>query len=121
MSGLKDVEAYLAALPSDQRAALQKLRNTLRAAAPKAEEVISYGIPAFYYQGYGLVWYAAWKSHCSLYPISGAIKREFKGYDTPKGTIRFAVDEPLPAALVKKLVKARLAENTKRAKKRVSK
>jgi len=121
MSGVKDVDAYLAALPKNQRAALEKLRKTIRAAAPKAEEVISYGIPAFYYQGYGLVWYAAWKSHCSLYPISGAIKRELKGYDTAKGTIRFAVDEPLPATLVRKLVKARIAENTKRTKKRVGK
>jgi uncharacterized protein YdhG (YjbR/CyaY superfamily) len=114
MSAPKDVEAYLAALPKGQRAALEKLRKIIRVAAPKAEEVISYGIPAFWYQGYGIVWYAAWKNHCSLYPISGAITRELKGYDTAKGTIRFAVDEPLPAALVKKLVKARIAENQKK-------
>lgn len=111
MSPPKDVETYLAALPKGQRAALEKLRKIIRAAAPKAEEVISYGIPAFYYQGYGLVWYAAWKDHCSLYPISGAIKRELKGYNTAKGTIRFAVDKPLPAPLVRKLVRARIADS----------
>jgi len=115
------VDAYLSALPNEQRAALDRLRKIIRAAAPMAEEVISYGIPAFYIQGYGLVWFAAWKNHCSLYPISGAITRELKGYNTAKGTIRFAVDEPLPAMLVRKLVKARMAENTKRAKKRVGK
>ena len=117
MTAPKDVDGYLAALPQRQRAALEKLRKTIRAAAPRAEEVISYGIPAFWYQGYGIVWYAAWKNHCSLYPISGSIRRELKGYDTAKGTIRFAVDEPLPTALVKKLVKARIAENQKKVKK----
>lgn len=109
MSGPKDVEAYLAAL--------QKLRKTIRAAAPKAEAVISYGIPAFRYQGYVLVWFAAWKNHCSLYPMSNAFKRELKGYDTAKGTIRFAADKPLPATSVRKLVEARIAENQKKVKK----
>lgn len=93
------------------RAALEKLRKIIKSAVPDATEVISYGIPAFRYQGYVLVWFAAWKNHCSLYPISNAVKRELKGYDTAKGTIRFTADKPLPAALVRKLVKARIAEN----------
>lgn len=108
------VEDYLAKVPEKSRAALEKLRKTIKAAAPKAEEVMSYGIPAFRYEGYVLVWFAAWKNHCSLYPMSNAIKRELKGYDTAKGTIRFTADKPLPAALVTKLVKARIAENEKR-------
>jgi len=115
MSAPKDVHAYLAALPKDRRVALGKLRKTVKSAAPRSEEVISYGIPALRYQGRVLVWFAAWKNHCSLYPLSGAVKKaELKGYKTAKGTIRFPNGEPLPVALVKKLVKARIKENEKR-------
>jgi uncharacterized protein YdhG (YjbR/CyaY superfamily) len=114
----QDVAGYLAALPKEQRAALEKIRKTIRSAAPKAEEVISYGIPAFRYNGYGLVWFAAWKDHLSLYPIPRGFQRDLKGYKTAKGTIQFAPDKPLPATLVRKLVRARLAETAKRSKKR---
>ena len=120
----RDVDEYLAAVPPDQRAALEKLRKIVRAAAPKATEGISYGMPGFKYLG-ALVYFAAFKNHCSFFPASGKLirahQRELAGYETAKGTIRFTVDKPLPAALVKKLVKARVAENEARAKKKLLK
>jgi uncharacterized protein YdhG (YjbR/CyaY superfamily) len=110
----KTVDDYLAALPADKRAALQKLRQTIRAAAPKAEEYISYQICAFR-QGGMLVGFGATAKHCAFYLMSASIldgyQDALKGYDTSKGTIRFQADKPLPAALVRKLVKARLVEN----------
>ena len=100
---------YLAALSADQRSALQKLRKQIRAAAPKAEECISYGVPGFRWKGKLLASYGAATNHCAFYP--GSIVREFKkeltDYDTGKGTIRFSANKPLPAALVRKIVKAR--------------
>jgi uncharacterized protein YdhG (YjbR/CyaY superfamily) len=119
MSAPKDVKTYLAGLPAEQRAALQKLRKAVKAAAPKCEEVISYAIPALRYRGYGLVSYAAWNSHVSLYPGGAAAKRfknELKGYETAKGTIRFPNDKPIPVSLVRKIVKGRMKENEARAK-----
>jgi len=104
---------FLASLPAEQRATLQKLRRAIKSAAPKAEECISYGIPAFRHEGRILVWFGAAKNHCSLFPGAHPIvahKAALKGYSTSKGTVRFAVDEPLPPALVKKLVKTRIAE-----------
>ena len=106
------IDEYLAALSSDKRAALTKLRKIIRAAVPKAEECISYGVPSFRLDGRWLVGLGASARHCSLYPGSAPIdahKRELKTYDTSKGTIRFPVDSPLPAGLVRKLVKARIA------------
>ena len=111
----KTVDEYLAGVPEPARATLNKIRATIRSAAPpEATEAISYGMPAFRYKG-GLVAYAAFAKHCSFFPMSAAVivafQNELKGFETSKGTIRFPVDKPLPAALVKKLVKARMAQN----------
>jgi uncharacterized protein YdhG (YjbR/CyaY superfamily) len=116
--GLAAVEAYLAEVPEPARTTLEKTRATIRAAAPKeATECISYGMPAFRYRG-ALVGYAAFKDHCSFFPMSAALidtmAEELKGYRTSKGTLQFASDKPLPAALVKKMVKARVADNEKK-------
>jgi uncharacterized protein YdhG (YjbR/CyaY superfamily) len=111
-------DAYLAALDDDQRTALEKLRKAIKAAAPRAEEYIYYGLPAFRLDGQGLVAMGAAAKHCALYPMSSATiaahRADLKEYDTSPGTIRFPCDKPLPAALVKKVVKARIAENVAR-------
>src|SRR5438128_5153236 len=113
----KTIDEYLAALSADKRAALEKLRKTIRAAAPKAEECISYQLAAFRQNGM-LVAFGATANHCAFYPMSSstvaAHKDELKNYDTSKGTIRFQADQPLPVALVRKLVRARIAENVGR-------
>ena len=107
----KTPDEYLKALSADKRTALERLRKSIKAAAPKAEECISYGVPAFRLDGKFLVAYAAAKNHCAFYPgsvISGV--KELKDYDTSKGTIRFPPDKTLPAALVRKLVKLRMVK-----------
>jgi len=113
--GKAAVEAYLAAVPEPARTTLEKLRATIRAAAPKAAtEAISYSIPSFQYKG-GLVAYAAFKRHCSFFPMGAKAIEEFadelEGFRVSKGTIQFALDKPLPAALVRKMVKACAARN----------
>lgn len=116
----KTVEEYLAAVPEPARTTLIKVRATIRAAAPaSATEGISYGMPMFKYKGL-LCGFAAFAKHCSLFPGAApiaAFQEELKNFPTSKGTIQFPVDKPLPAALVKKLVKARVAENEARKRK----
>lgn len=109
----KTIDEYLASLPRDKRAALERLRKTIRAAAPGAEECISYQLPAFRLGGKVLVWFGAGANHCAFYPgaVLEAHKAALKDYETRKGTIRFQPDNPLPAALVRKLVKARIAKS----------
>lgn len=108
-----------AGLPADKRAALEKLRRTIRAAAPRADECISYGLPAFRLDGRVLVLFGATAKHCSFFPGSGtaveAHKGDLKGYSTSKGTIRFDVEKPLPASLPRRIVKYRIAENAAHA------
>ena len=108
-----NIDEYLAALPDDKRVALEKLRKAIGAAAPRAEECISYGVPAFRLGGRMLVAFGAARNHCAFYPGAyplKACKNEIKDYDTGKGTLRFPADKPLPSALVRKIVKARIAE-----------
>jgi uncharacterized protein YdhG (YjbR/CyaY superfamily) len=115
----KTIDEYLAGVNTDRRSALQKIREAIRAAAPKAEECISYGIPAFRMNGRSLVFFGAWANHCAFYPGSSAtlkkFRKELRNFETSKGTLRFSPDKPLPVALVKRLVKARIAENNDRA------
>ena len=115
----KDVDEYLAGVPEPARSTLNKIRAVIRSAAPaEATEVISYGIPMFKYKGM-LMGFAAFSNHCSLFPGSlsamKALKSELQDFETAKGTIRFPVDKPPSVALVKKLVKARLAENERKS------
>lgn len=107
----KTHEDYLARVSADKRAALQKVRSAIKAAAPKAEECISYQLPAFRLNGKFLVAYGAAANHCAFYPgsVIRVVKSELKGYDTSKGTLRFPAEKPLPATLVRKLVKLRMA------------
>ena len=114
----KNVDEYLAGVPEPARTTLSKVRAVIRAAVPPdATEAISYRIPTFKYKG-PLLGFAAFSNHCSLFPMSSSVmetfKNELKDFHTSKGTIRFPVDKPLPAALVKKLVKARVAENERK-------
>jgi uncharacterized protein YdhG (YjbR/CyaY superfamily) len=113
-----DVDDFLTKVPDDKRAALERLRETIRSAAPKATEGIGYAIPTFYHQG-PLVSYSFSKNHCSFHLMSPTLAKAnedaLRPYDTTTATIRFTPDEPLPAALVRKLVKARIAENEARA------
>lgn len=110
----KTFDECLATVSDDKRATLEKLRKTIRSIAPKAEEGVSYGMAAFILNGKPVAGLAAGANHCAYYPMSGsivdALKEDLKNYETSKGTIRFPVDKPLPVSLVKKLIKARIAE-----------
>lgn len=114
----KNPDEYLAAIPEPARTTLKKMRATIRSVVPaETTEVMSYGMPAFRYKG-ALVAIGAFADHCSFFPMSAALVEEFKddltNFSTSKGTIRFALDKPLPATLVKKFVKARVAQNEKK-------
>jgi len=115
------IDEYLASLSDEKGAALQRLRRAIKAAAPTAEECISYDIPGFRLDGKLLVSFGAAAKHCAFYPGAAPVaghKEELKIYGTSKGTIRFPPDSPLPATLVRKLVKARIAERSASARKR---
>ncbi|MGA2888987.1 MAG: DUF1801 domain-containing protein [Terracidiphilus sp.] len=117
--GAAEVEAYLERVPEPARTTLEKMRAMIRAAAPKdATEAISYGIPSFQYKG-ALVWYAAFKKHCSFFPMDLSLLEEFgeelKKYKTSKGTIQFPLDKPLPKTLVSRIVKGRVTLNKAKA------
>jgi uncharacterized protein YdhG (YjbR/CyaY superfamily) len=109
----ENVDEYLAGVPEPARSTLKKIRAAIRSAAPpEATEVISYRMPAFKHKEV-LVWFAAFSDHCSLFPTAAVIeafKNELKGFTTSKGTIHFPTDKPLPVALLKKMVKARVAQ-----------
>ncbi len=111
----KDIDEYLACVPEPARTTLNRIRAMIRSVVPaEATEAISYGMPAFKYKG-ALVCFAAFSDHCSLFPMNAALiktfAKELEGFETSKGTIRFPMDKPLPASLVKKMVKTRVAEN----------
>jgi uncharacterized protein YdhG (YjbR/CyaY superfamily) len=116
----KNVDEYLERVPEPARRTLKKIRAAIRLAAPaEAIETISYRMSAFKYKGM-IVWFAAFSDHCSLFPTAAIIekfKEELKGYSTSKGTIQFPINKPLPSALVKKMVKARVAMNESRRRK----
>ena len=119
----KNVDEYLAGVPKEVRATLEKLRKTIKAAAPMAAEGISYQMPMYKHHGM-VIGFAAFKDHCSIFPgsaVMDAHKKELERYDTSKGTIRFAAGKPLPATLIKKLVKARIQENEARSKQKEKK
>jgi uncharacterized protein YdhG (YjbR/CyaY superfamily) len=109
----KTVAGYLAAVPEPARGVLEKMRAAIRSAAPpESTEIISYGIPAFKHARV-LVWYAAFAGHCSLFPTAAVIDRfkdELQGFSTSKGTIHFPLDKPMPAALIKKIVRTRVEQ-----------
>ena len=116
------VDDYLAKLPEDKRAVLEQLRKTIKTATPEATETISYQIPTFKHQGRMLVGFGASKDHCTFFLMStsvmAAFKDDLKEYKLGKGSVRFQADRPLPAELVRKLVKARITENLALSKRR---
>ena len=113
----RTIDEYLAGANAEQRIVLEKLRKSIHAAAPGAEEYIGYGLAGFKFNGRPLVYFGAWEKHCALYAASPAVQQKFakelKGFEASKGTIRFTPEKPLPTALVKALVKARIAENAR--------
>jgi uncharacterized protein YdhG (YjbR/CyaY superfamily) len=114
MSPESPIDAYLAALSPDQREGLQRLRTQVGRLVPDALETMSYGMPAFMLNGRAFLWYAGWKNHCSIYPLTGAFleahRDELKAYGRTKGSLHFKPDAPLPETVVEDLVRERLAD-----------
>jgi uncharacterized protein YdhG (YjbR/CyaY superfamily) len=107
------IDAYLAAQPQDKRAVLQTLRETIAAAAPDAEETVSYQLPAFRYRGKALVWYHATKAYCSFFPTIEPIEvhqADLAEFETSKGTIKFKPEKPIPTDVVRKIVAYRIGQ-----------
>jgi uncharacterized protein YdhG (YjbR/CyaY superfamily) len=115
--GFTSIDQYIATFPKDIQAILKSLRKTIKAAAPGADEKISYQMPAYYLKG-NLVYFAAFKNHIGFYPTSSGIKtfeKEISAYKYAKGSVQFPLDRPLPLLLIKKIVKFRVSENLKKA------
>jgi uncharacterized protein YdhG (YjbR/CyaY superfamily) len=116
----KNIDEYVGRFPEEVQQLLKKMRLTIKRAAPKAKETISYGIPTFTLDG-NLVWFAAHKSHIGFYPRASAIaafKKELSAYKVAKGSVQFPLDEPLPLALVSRIVKFRVKQNLSKSKKK---
>ena len=114
-----NVDAYIASFPADVQTLLQQMRHVVKTTAPHAEELISYGIPAYKLKGM-LVWFAAHTNHIGLYPRGSGIEEfaaQLKGYKVSKGTIQFPLDKPLPVDLIAKIVEFRIAENLRKGRK----
>jgi uncharacterized protein YdhG (YjbR/CyaY superfamily) len=114
----KTVEEYLSTLPENAKGLLLTVRDLIKNAAPKAEELISYGIPAFKLNGRNLIYFAGWKEHISIYPIpagDAAFQKEISSYQGGKGTLKFPINKPLPISLIKKIIKFSIKENLERA------
>ncbi len=114
----KNIDEYIARFPEDVQSALEKVRATIKKAAPKAEEIISYQMPAFKYYG-NLVYFAGWKNHIGFYPIPTAMRafeKELSVYDGAKGSVKFPLDKPMPLGLISRIVKFRMKENLEKAK-----
>jgi len=124
-SDIKSVAGYIAAQPAAARAALKRVRGTIRKAMPKAEEVISYGIPAYKLNGRVVIFFAGWKQHYSIYPatdgLAEAFKDELASYEISKGTIRFPLSEPVPVRLIERIAKFRVKQAAERAKAKAAK
>ena len=118
----EQVRAYLAAQPAKTRKSLRTIRDAVRAAVPAAAESFSYGIPGFKLAGKPLIWYAGWKEHASMYPITAGVRKdcakELKRFETSKGTLKFALDAPVPVTLVKKFARIRASEIVAKEKKK---
>ena len=113
----KTVDEYISAFPANKKKILRQVRQTIKQAAPQAEELISYNMPAYRYNGM-LVYFAGYKNHIGFYPITSAIKafkKELAAYEGAKGTVRFPLDKPLPLGLISKMVKFRVKENEAKA------
>jgi len=119
MNKPKDIDAYIAGFPKNIQLLLQQVRTTIQKAAPKAEEAISYAIPTFKLNGSNLVHFAGFKNHIGFYPAPTgmeAFKKDFARYKTGKGSVQFPLDEPMPTALITRIVKFRMKENLQKAK-----